>query len=275
MKVYYVYKLVDPDSLIPFYVGKGKDNRASSHLKLKEKSDNFRKDNKIREIYSRNKIPIIEYVHEFLDEETAYLKEEELIKHYGRIDFDKDGILTNITLNSRPPSQKGKKRVFSENHKKNLSNALRGKKKATPSWSKGLTKETDVRLKKLSENRKKTGNLHQKGMKYSEERINKIKEKLKGREISNSQREKMSLAKKGKTWEEIFGQEKANLMRKNKITGGDHHNAKKVHTPFGTFDTLTAAAKFINLSDATIRKKCKSDKDVDSQWYYILNTETL
>lgn len=53
MKIYYVYKLINPETNLPFYVGKGKADRAESHLKLKSKTDNPRKDKIILEIYSK------------------------------------------------------------------------------------------------------------------------------------------------------------------------------------------------------------------------------
>jgi hypothetical protein len=269
MKIYYVYKLINPETNLPFYVGKGKADRAESHLKLKSKTDNPRKDKTILEIYSKNKIPLIEYTYQNLYEDDAYLKEEELIRKYGREGFEDGGILSNITINSRPPSQKGKTKIFTEEHKKNLSLALKGKNKSKPSWIKGLTKETDERVKRLSENRKKTGNNHQVGMKYSQERIEKIKNKLIGRVVPLSQRKKMSFAKKGKTWKDIYGEEKANLMRNTRLKGGDHPNSKKIHTPLGIFETLTLAVKEFNVSDYTIRKRCNSEKDRWKDWYYI------
>ena len=44
-------------------------------------------------------------------------------------------------------SESGKKKIFSEEHKKNLIKA----KKKNPTWNKGLTKETDERVRKMSE----------------------------------------------------------------------------------------------------------------------------
>jgi len=269
MNIYYVYKLLDPDSLEPFYVGKGKGQRACSHFKIKKNSDNPRKDAVILDIFSRNKLPLIEYAYQNLSEIDAYEKEELLIAEYGREGFDINGILTNITINSRPPSQLGKKRIFTESHKKNLSIALKGKSKTVPGWNKGLTKETDVRLKKSAETRKQTGNNHQIGQKYDQARIDKIRSKLKGRNIPESQRQKMSLAKKGKTWEEIFGNDGATIRRESVIRGEKHHNAKTIHTPDGIFQTITSAAEFYKLSDYSIRKRCMNTKEKWKNWYYV------
>lgn len=269
MQIYYVYKLIDPTTKIPFYVGKGKDNRAYSHLKKNSKTNNPRKDKKIQEIYNQGLEPIVEIFFKTENEKDAYKVEESTIISLGRIGIDDNGTLTNISLHSQPPSQKGKKRVFTEEHKKNLSKALKGKKKSKPGWNKGLTKETDDRVKLLAENRKKTGNKHQVGMKYSQERIDKVKKKLTGRIIPKEQREKMSQARKGKSWEEIYGKERAEAMRKTRVKGKKHHNAKKIHTPLGVFDTITEAVKLFDVSDYTIRQRCKNNNEKWKDWYYM------
>ena len=269
MQIYYVYKLIDPRDNIPFYVGKGKGQRAYFHLNENSKTNNPRKDKKIQEIYAAGLEPIVKIIIENLSEDTAYEIEESIILKLGRIDIEKNGILTNIRVHSQPPSQKGKKRIFSEEHKKNLSSALKGKKKSTPGWNNGLTKETDSRVKLLADNRKKAGNNHQIGMKYSQDRIEKIRSKLKGRVLSEEQKIKMSLAKTGKSWEDIYGTEKANDMRKTRVKGGQHPNAKKIHTPLGVFETITQAVKEFNVSDFTVRKRCQSQKDQWKDWFYL------
>ena len=269
MNIYYVYKLLDPITLQPFYVGKGKNNRASSHFTIKKKSDNPDKDAVIIDIIAKSMLPLIEYVYQNLSEVDAYTKEEQLIASLGRRKFDKGGILTNITLNSWPPSQKGKRKVFSETHKQNLSIALRGKPKTVPGWNKGLTKETDVRMQQLADTRKQVGNDHQLGRPHTQERIDKIKAKLTGRVIPDSQKKKMSAAKKGKTWEEIFGEAGASARRTNIVSGALHHNSKKIHTPDGIFETMKAATEFYSLSDYSIRKRCLNVKEKWKDWFYV------
>jgi hypothetical protein len=108
--MYYVYELIDPRVNLPFYVGKGKDNRAYFHLseQSRAKSENKRKYNKIQKIRKDGYEPEIKIVKYFDNEEDAYLYEEELIKKYGRIRYDKGGILTNICESSRPPALKGR-----------------------------------------------------------------------------------------------------------------------------------------------------------------------
>ena len=48
--MYYVYALIDPRNNKPFYIGKGKDNRAESHAKFQSGCNNIHKDNVIRKI---------------------------------------------------------------------------------------------------------------------------------------------------------------------------------------------------------------------------------
>ena len=50
MSIYFVYQLLDPITNLPFYIGKGKNDRAKTHLWGTSKSNNPRKDKKILEI---------------------------------------------------------------------------------------------------------------------------------------------------------------------------------------------------------------------------------
>jgi hypothetical protein len=269
MNDYYVYKLVDPRTNLPFYVGKGKDDRAFTHLKNNSKTCNPRKDKIINEIYSCKLEPIVDIFLKSLDEETAYKLEEEIILELGRHGIDDNGMLTNISLHSQPPSQKGKKRIFTDEHKVNISKALKGRKLTYQTWQTGLTKETDERIACMAEKRSQTGNSHQTGMKYSQERIDKVRNKLKGRIVPTEQREKMSLAKKDRTWEDIFGKEGAEQRRQNSLKGRNHPNAKQINTPEGVFGSLAEASKHFSVSDYTIRQRCKSDKERWKEWQYI------
>lgn len=215
MSFYFVYQLVDPFTNLPFYIGKGKNDRAKSHLWGNSKTNNPRKDQKINEIRSKGKEPVIQYLHKNLSSKEAYYCEETLILKYGRIGFDENGILTNIKKDARPPSQLGRTRKFTEEHRRKISESLKGKSKKIAPWNKGLTKDINDRVLKLAKNRSKVGNKHQVGIKHSEERISKVKKSLRGRKMSDIQKSKMSLAKKGKTWEEIYGVEGAKLRRES------------------------------------------------------------
>ena len=107
--MYYVYQLVDPRNNQPFYIGKGKGRRAKTHLWEIPETRNIYKENKISNIRSDGLEPKIEYIAEnIIDEDLAYDIETSMIKKYGRKGYDKNGILTNICLDNRPPNHKGK-----------------------------------------------------------------------------------------------------------------------------------------------------------------------
>lgn len=107
--MYYVYQLVDPRNSQPFYIGKGKGRRAKTHLWEIPETRNVYKENKIASIRKDGLEPVIEYIAEnIIDETLAYNIESTLIKKYGRKGYDKNGTLTNICKDARPPNHKGK-----------------------------------------------------------------------------------------------------------------------------------------------------------------------
>lgn len=95
--MFYVYALTDPrKDNQPFYIGKGKGKRATQHFyKCNLKERNF-KNATIKAILNLGLKPGIDYLFEKLSEETAFSKEIELIKLYGRRDLG-TGILANLT----------------------------------------------------------------------------------------------------------------------------------------------------------------------------------
>lgn len=111
--MYYIYALIDLRSNLPFYIGKGLkiNNRHLDHFKESiEKTSNRHKVFKIN--YLKNAgydIPVTILVDDIENEDNAYAIETKFIKKYGRENIDPGGILTNICLDSRPPSRKGKK----------------------------------------------------------------------------------------------------------------------------------------------------------------------
>jgi hypothetical protein len=109
MTTYYIYALIDPRTHQPFYIGKGCGARAQSHLNNTDRSDNKYKESKIRSIRQDGLEPIIEYLlTDIGDELLAYQFETAFILKYGRKGYESYGILTNICIDSRPPSHKGK-----------------------------------------------------------------------------------------------------------------------------------------------------------------------
>lgn len=107
--MYYIYALVDPRSNAPFYIGKGTGKRAQTHLWDISRETNPYKENMIRAIRSEGLEPQITYLAEdILDEELAYDIEASIIRSLGRKGYDEGGILTNVCIDARPPSLRGR-----------------------------------------------------------------------------------------------------------------------------------------------------------------------
>lgn len=78
---YYVYLYIDPETDIPFYVGKGKGDRVYAHLK---DDTDCEKTRYIRQLRKRGLSPKIEIlIHGLEDEETAYRVEMAAIELLG------------------------------------------------------------------------------------------------------------------------------------------------------------------------------------------------
>jgi hypothetical protein len=109
--MYYVYGLVDPRTNLPFYIGKGKDNRWHYHYSTKciETEGFSSKVQRILELRDAGYSPtVIFYAQNIEEEQLAYDIEVSIIEKYGRLNYEDNGILTNITIDSRPPNWKGK-----------------------------------------------------------------------------------------------------------------------------------------------------------------------
>jgi hypothetical protein len=227
--MFYVYAYLRSTDLTPYYIGKGKDDRA------------WQKSHSVVVPKDLNRIAILETN---LTEVGALAIERRLIRWYRRKDLG-TGILRNqtdggdgcagiIPWNKDTPigsflTESGRRKISkankgikknhgtkisaalkgkqkSETHRKNLSEAGKGK---TP-WNKGLTKDTSLVLRHQSdmlkgrcftdEHRAKLSEAH-KGRANTEEQKAKISAKLKGRVMSEETKRKMSEARK-KLWEE-------------------------------------------------------------------------
>ena len=120
MNIFYVYIYKHPDTLLPFYVGKGKGNRYKVHLKLYKSDPNGYKKNIIRQILNEGKTPLIEFYAKDISEEEAFKLECDLIEKYGRRD-QPNGLLCNMTPGGEGSSE-GIPYKRTEEHRKNLSN---------------------------------------------------------------------------------------------------------------------------------------------------------
>jgi LEM3-like protein/NUMOD3 motif-containing protein len=108
MNIFYVYLLLDPlNDYLPFYIGKGKNKRARTHLyETKENTENLRKWHKIQKIREAGFEPVIQYWSTNMEENAAYDLEKDLIERFGRAKINENGILTNICKDLRPPTRK-------------------------------------------------------------------------------------------------------------------------------------------------------------------------
>ncbi|MBU3913457.1 MAG: hypothetical protein KKE50_05180 [Nanoarchaeota archaeon] len=97
-------------------------------------------------------------------------------------------------------NQRGRK--MTKEAKQKISQANKG----NAAWNKGLTKETDERIRKNIENRTKTiKRMYREG---------ELKPWNLGKKWSQEVKDKISLTRKGKTYEEIMGKEKAQEFKK-------------------------------------------------------------
>jgi hypothetical protein len=212
---YYVYHIINPLTNRIFYVGKGTGTRYKQHLTDKpEYAHNKRLNGYIRNLIESNTLPTIIKIEDNLTEDVAYELEEAEIKKYGRVGFEENGILLNITNCGRSPSLRGK------NH---------------PWWGK---KHTDESKKRMSETKKE---LYAKG----------IIKTCKGYKQSEEHKEKNRQAKLGKNQppEAIEKTRLANLGRKQtdfqkKKAREANEKEWRIITPDGVEETITNLRRY-------------------------------
>lgn len=197
--VYYVYLLIDPRDMIPFYVGKGKGNRAQSHLTETSSKGNRLKKSIIRKIRSSGAEPLIEFFQTELTEIDALSIEAKLIKKYGRRDLGlgplsnmTDGgegvtnrFVSEATKDKISKSRKGKR--FSESHRSALSIAAKLRKR------KPLSDETKEKIRLQAKNRKHSVEAKQKISMTQKGKIRKPRDEETKRKISLAQKGKSRL----------------------------------------------------------------------------------
>jgi len=155
MNIYYVYAYLRKEDNTPYYIGKGKGDRA------------YQKSHCVKVPVDRSRIA---FLHTNLSEEDAYSLEEHYINLYGRVDLG-TGILRNITEGGE-----GARNPSADTRKK-LSAAQRGK------------KASDEARRKMSESRLGPKN-HRYGKSMSDETKRKLSEKKKGKLSSPEANEK-------------------------------------------------------------------------------------
>ena len=186
---YYTYAYLREDRT-PYYIGKGKGNRAY----IRRKKD-------IKPPKDKSRIILLK---QNLTEEEAFKHEVYMIAVFGRIDLG-TGILHNRTnggdgSSGMVHSEETRKKMsataknMSENHKAKISAAAKGRL---------FSEETRAKLSAVGKNmskerRAKMSELH-KGKTYSEESKRKMSESSKGKTHSEETKAKISAAHKGKS----------------------------------------------------------------------------
>ena len=171
--IYYVYVYCNPlKNNEPFYVGKGKGNRWKKHLVEKTTSKgriNKHKIHTIQKIQNAGLEVIIEKVLENVDEKTAFEKEIELIKLYGRVDL---GLGSLVNLDNGGKGKSGY--IFTEEQLKNRTGE-------NNYWYGKTGEKSHMFGRKLSEETKKKISESQSGEKngfYGKKHSEKTKKKL-------------------------------------------------------------------------------------------------
>lgn len=137
--MYYVYMLIRPDTNLPFYVGKGKDDRVFSHLRevKNNKSTNLYKTRLIEKYIKQGYTydDLVCYHTIGISEDQAYNIEEALIRNY-------QNILTNVHLGgSGGPIPEGKtyEDVYGVEKANEIKNKISKANSGKPAHNKGAT----------------------------------------------------------------------------------------------------------------------------------------
>lgn len=231
---YYVYILIDPRNGEPFYVGKGKDDRAHTHSKRYEKYNKL-KDGIIKKISEEGLEVVVLIKDQNLEEKDALILEQQPIKEIGRRDLGL-GPLANMTdggdgcLGYKMDAEKRKEwrqnRIESGVYEK-IAKALKGSRKSDETkhqmsiaaTGRKVSDQTRKKMSILAQKPKsethrinisnaKMGSKNpmygkvspMKGKTRSDETKEKIRQARKNQVISDETKKKMSESQKGKTW---------------------------------------------------------------------------
>lgn len=286
---YYVYIYLDPrkkgkfnyDDISleyePFYIGKGKGNRFTDHLReAKRTNKNHPKTNKIKKIWKNNKSPIIIKVKDNISEDEAFELEIKLIHIIGRQDL-KTGPLTNLCGGGEGISgiSEKQRKILSERSKGENNPMFNSQRfgKLNPFYNKKHSKETKEKISKALKGKK---------INLSEEaRLNKSLN-MKGKNNINYNGEANNHAEKlgewqqinynGKTYDEIFGIEKSKEIKKKM---SDSHKGDKCYLakkwkfidPKGGIYIIKGEfiefCKTHNISEKKMRQSLKNNKPVE------------
>lgn len=134
----YVYQLIDPRNMKPFYIGEGQGDRAWSHLKFKSGCINPHKDRIIEKIQNSGLEVIVQILFSNLTKEDAVNLERKLIAEIGIEN------LSNICVDANPPIKIGPANGFygkthTVENKQRIGDVNRGKDIKTPEGKKSIS----------------------------------------------------------------------------------------------------------------------------------------
>lgn len=240
---YYVYAHYRLDNFTPFYIGKGKGDRAYE-LKRNKHHDS------ITEKYGS----IVAIIKDGLTEEEAFELERDMIEDlvfnegygidiqgYNKYNHKKDNYLTNQSWGGEGSS--GYK--FSKESKQKMSKRLK------KVW------ENKEYRQKMSEKRRGRNN----GM-YGKIRRGE-NSPFYGKHHSEEAKQKMREKKKGR----YIGGNNPNFKNGDKIRGEKNPNARKVICEGNIFNTATEFAEYYRLDTATYKSWLSKEHSMPVEWY--------
>jgi hypothetical protein len=196
---YYVYELIDPRTDNVFYVGKGCGARCHQHVKDCKKnrtSANASKDEIINSILSEGLEIIVRKVFFTDDESLAYQNEERVIREYG---------LVNLTNKRYPSDDHRYSRVVSTARKEQLRVIMTGNKINN---GRKLSEDHKTAISRKLKEAYRSGNRV-----YSEKSRVATSKAHKGKVFSDETKQKLGAGRRGKTFEEIHGVERATEIK--------------------------------------------------------------
>lgn len=226
---YYTYIYYDPSrNNEPFYVGKGHNERAWSHLKSKHGGPFM---NRLRKMIRNGIRPIIG-LYSGLEEEFAHLLEQELISKFGRKNLGK-GPLLNLTDGGEGSSglkmSDETKKKMSESRKGRIS-PMKGKRHSEEAkkkigrsgednafYGKKHTEETKQQHSELMKGRFAGDKNHFYGKTHDSEIIEKVRQQNIGRKHSEEAKSKISEASKNRIRRPFTDEEKKRMSESAKL----------------------------------------------------------
>jgi len=224
---FYVYIYFEPDTLEPFYVGKGRGRRARSHLKTCFNPRDLNYNNPfyrtLRKRLQNQKIPAVVIVANRLTNDEAVSTEQDFIRLLGRRDRHA-GPLWNLTDGGEGPIG----RVISEETRRRIGLAKRGRRLSleqrahlrTVNLGRTASEETKKRMSVAQLGRKMSESVRQRqlGRICTEATRRRIRQAHLGHPVSEESRQKMRAAKLGRKASEDVRKRMSNAFKGRKHT---------------------------------------------------------